>query len=486
MRSRTTREGSVGLLTLLGIGLFGALVLWLKGVELGKRSYKFIVEFESASGIELGTSVRYRGINVGQVAEIKPGLNGVDITLEIKPQDLIIPRDVFIQGNISSFIGTAQIDIIPRSRIPESEVSANALSSNCPQIIICNNDRLQGEAGIEMQQLLRAGIRLIDLYSDPELFNNVKIIAENTANASAEASKLAKQLSDLSETIKKEMGGLGENLREDVDNITGIIEAEVGGLTQTLEGEIGGLTQTLEGEIGGLTNTVERDLDSLTKTLETEVNDISNQITTVTKTVKESTEKVSSATIASANSVEEVANKFSLTVEQINAIVNTNRSTLVATLDNIEKTTQELAVLMESLSPIISQVERGEFISNLEILSANAVETSANLRDISTDLNSQTNIIMLQQTLDSARATFENVQKMTSDLDDITGDERFRESLKQIINGLGDLFSSTKQLEQQTRMAKNIESLLKDTSSSEIIDILPASNQSNAMRDSHH
>ncbi len=468
MRSRTTREGSVGLLTLLGIGLFGALVLWLRGVELGKRSYKFIVEFESASGIELGTSVRYRGINVGQVVEIKPGLNGVDITLEIKPQDLIIPRDVFIQGNISSFIGTAQIDIIPRGRIPESEVSANALSANCPQIIICNNDRLQGEAGIEMQQLLRAGIRLIDLYSDPELFNNVKIIAENTANASAEASKLAKQLSDLSETIKKEMGGLSQYLREDVDNITGIIQAEVGGLTQTLEGEIGGLTQTLEGEIGGLTNTLERDLDSLTKTVEREVNDISNQITTVTKTMKESTEKVSSAAVASANSVEEVANKFSLTVDQINAIVNTNRSTLVATLNNIEKTTQELAVLMESLSPIISEVEKGEFISNLEILSTNAVETSANLRDISTDLNSPTNIIMLQQTLDSARATFENVQKMTSDLDDITGDERFRRSLKQIINGLGDLFSSTKQLEQQTRMAKNIESLLKESSSSEI------------------
>ncbi|MEM1170351.1 MAG: MlaD family protein [Cyanobacteria bacterium P01_H01_bin.35] len=468
MRSRTTREGSVGLLTLLGIGLFGALILWLRGVELGKRSYKFIVEFESASGIELGTSVKYRGIDVGQVVEIKPGLNGVDITLEIKPEDLIIPRDVFIQGNISSFIGTAQIDIIPRRRTAESEVSANALSPNCPQIIICNNDRLQGEAGIEMQQLLRAGIRLIDLYSDPELFNNVKIIAENTANASAEASKLAKQLSDLSETIKKEMEGLSQFLREDVDNITGIIQTEVGGLTQTLEGEIGGLTRTLEGEIGGLTNTVERDLDSLSKTLEKEVNNISNQITNVTQTMKESTEKVSSAAVASANSVEEVANKFSLTVEQINAIVDTNRSTLVATLENIEKTTEKLAVLMESLSPIISEVERGEFISNLEILSANAVETSANLRDISSDLNSPTNIIMLQQTLDSARATFENVQKMTSDLDDITGDERFRRSLKQIINGLGDLFSSTKQLEQQTRMAKNIESLLKDSSSSEI------------------
>ena len=75
---------------------------------------------------------------------------------------------------------------------------------------------------------------------------------------------------------------------------------------------------------------------------------------------------------------------------------------------------------------------------------------------------------MLQQTLDTARETFQNVQKMTSDLDDIAGDERFRKNLKQIINGLGDLFSSTKELEQQTRMAKNIESLLKESRNSEI------------------
>ena len=457
MRSRTTREGSVGLLTLLGLGLFGALILWLKGVELGKRSYKFIVEFESASSIELGTSVRYRGINVGKVVEIKPRPNRVDITLEIKPEDLIMPRDTDIQANVSSFIGTAQIDIIPRGRIPESEISATPLSSNCPEIIICNNDRLEGQAGIEIEEFLRAGMSLIDLYSDPELFNNVKIIAENTANASAEASKLAKELSDLSETIKIEMKSLSQDLREDVDNITGILQEEVGGLTNTLEGEI-----------GGLTNTVERDLDSLTKTINQEVNDLANQITIVTKTIKESTERVSSTAITSANSVEEVANKFSLTVEQINAIVNTNRSTLVTTLDNIEKTTEELAVLMASLSPMINEVKRGEFISNLEKLSENAVEASANLRDISRDLNSPTNIIMLQETLDSARETFENVQKMTSDLDDIAGDEKFRKNLKQIINGLGDLFSSTKELERQTKRAKNIESLLKESRNSEI------------------
>ncbi|MEB3340517.1 MlaD family protein [Okeania sp.] len=463
MRSRTTREGSVGLLALLGIGLFGALVFWLKGIELGKRSYIVIVEFESASSVDIGTLVRYRGIDVGQVVDIKPGPNGVDISLEIKPEDLIIPRDVYIQTNISSFIGTAHIDIIPRGKIPESKISATPLSPNCPEIIICNNDRLQGDAGVEMQQLLRAGMRFIDVYSDPEFFDNLKIIAKNTADASAEASKVAKQLSKLSETLEKEMDSLSQDLTEDVDNITVVLEGEIGGLTKTMKGEIGGLTKTIKGEIGGLSNKVEQDLDSLTQTVNQEVSNISSQVTTVTDAMKESTKKVSSAAISSANSAEKVANKFSITADNINGIVKTNRSNIINTLENLEKTTEKLVVLTESLSPITNELEKGEFINNLKILSANAVETSANLRDFSSDLNNQKNILLLQETLDSARVTLENVQKVTSDLDDITGDKKFRESLKQIVNGLGDLLSSTKDLEEQTRVAKNIEVLLKES-----------------------
>lgn len=65
MRLWIIREGLVGLLILFGLGLFGVLMFWFKGVELGKCSYKFIVEFESVFGIELGILVRYRGIDVG-------------------------------------------------------------------------------------------------------------------------------------------------------------------------------------------------------------------------------------------------------------------------------------------------------------------------------------------------------------------------------------------------------------------------------------
>jgi hypothetical protein len=108
--------------------------------------------------------------------------------------------------------------------------------------------------------------------------------------------------------------------------------------------------------------------------------------------------------------------------------------------------------------PLVGQLYRWSgkcwttLLGNLETLSTNAATASANLRDISTALNSPTNVLVLQQTLDSARATFENAQKITADLDELTGDPAFRNNVKQLVNGLGNLVSSTEQLQQQVQV----------------------------------
>lgn len=56
---------------------------------------------------------------------------------------------------------------------------------------------------------------------------------------------------------------------------------------------------------------------------------------------------------------------------------------------------------------------------------------------------------MIQQLLDSARAAFENLQKLTSDLDEITGNPQLRQDLIRLIQGLSNLVSSTQQLQQE-------------------------------------
>lgn len=445
MRSRTVREGSVGFLILIGIGLFGGLVLWLRGVQLGNRSYKFAVEFASAQGMQIGTPVRYRGVAVGKIAALKPGPNGVDVTLEISPANLVMPRDVTIEANKSGLIGEASIDITPNSVLPESFLTANLFDANCPAEVICNNSRLKGQAGVSLDELIRSTVRLANLYTDPALFGQIKSIAENTANTAKGAAKLTQDLSSLSQTAKGEITNLSKSVKGEFSDLNQSVKSELGSLNQSLKGEVGILTQSLRGEIGSLNESAKGELSA-----------VATDIKKVTATADNSTKEVTAAAINSANSVTQAANQITLTANQLNSIVATNKSTIVSTLNNINQSSQELRVAISSLSPTINRINQGQLLNNLEVLSANAAQAAANLRDLSSTVNNPANLLLLQQTLDSARATFQNVQKITSDVDELTGDPGFRNNIRKLMNGLGNLLGSTEQLRQQVRVAQTL------------------------------
>ena len=133
----------------------------------------------------------------------------------------------------------------------------------------------------------------------------------------------------------------------------------------------------------------------------------------------------------------------------VTTLVQDNRTTLIATLGNLQDTSKELKVAVKSLSPILSRVEKGKLLENLEIMADNGAKASANLKSLSTTLNNPVTLLGLAQTLDSARVTFQNTQKITTELDQVTGDPQFRQNLIKLINGLSKLVSSAQTLDQQ-------------------------------------
>lgn len=396
-RSRAVREGSVGLLILVGVGLFVGLVLWLRGVTIGRRSYSAVVEFANVGGMQEGGVVRYRGVNVGNIAAIRPGPNGVEVDIEISPANLIIPRDVQIAANQSGLISEVGIDITPRQTLATNAVSAQPLDPNCDRtLIVCNGSRLQGEIGISLEQLITATTRFTNAYSDPSF---VATVTETAKSASAAAAGVAQ----------------------------------------------------LTRELSGLSRTTQQQLASLSAT---------------TNAVQNAANQISASTTQTAAQFGATAEQIGLTAAQVNrlvtnldSLVTTNRSTLVTALENINQSSEQLRTTVNALSPTVNRFSQGELIQNLEALSANAAQASANLRDISNTLNTPTNLLVLQQTLDSARVTFQNAQKITADLDELTGDPTFRENVRQLVNGLSGLVSSTQQLEQQIEVAQTLDSV---------------------------
>ncbi len=387
---RTFREGSVGLLILLGIGVFGLLFLWLNRFTAAGRAYKVIVEFANAGGMQKGATVRYRGVKVGTISQVRPGPNAIDVEIEIAKTDLILPRNVVVEANQSGLISESIIDITPKATLPTGVVIAKPLDKNCdPSLIICNGSRLKGQVGISVDELIRSSTELAAAYNNPKFYTNVNRVLETTTSAASSFTELS------------------------------------------------------------------QDLQGLTKSLRQQLNTFS----ATANSVQRATNQLNASAIQTSNQVGATATQATRLLNNLDNLLTTNRSALVGALNNITETSNQLRVTVGSLSPSVNRLTQGQLLNNLEALSANAAQASANLRDASKTLNDPKNAVLLQQTLDSARVTFENSQKITSDLDELTGDPTFRQNLRQLVNGLSGLVSSTQQMQQQVQVATTLDSV---------------------------
>ena len=408
--ARMMREGSVGLLLLVGLGAFGTILLWLNRITPGETSYRAIIEFANAGGMQKGSVVRFRGVKVGTITKVQPGTNAIDVEIQINSPDLIIPSNSLIEANQSGLISENIIEITPKGYLP-GKLSAKPLDKDCnSSLIICNGSRLRGTIGISVDELMRQSTIFAAQYSNEKFYKNVNRTLETSANAAANIADLSKDLQDLSKTFKGQIS-----------------------------------------VFSGTASTLQRSTAQLT--------------TTATKT---------------ADQLGTTAKDFSITAKQANRLltnldnlITTNRSSLVGTLNSMTETSNQLRQTVTSLSPAINRLTQGQLLTNLETLSANAAEASVNLKDASKTLNDPKNIVLLQQTLDSARATFENTQKITADLDELTGDPKFRQNMLRLVNGLSKLVSSSKDIQEKTKVAVTLDGLKADANQSKVVITAP-------------
>ncbi len=419
MQSRAVREGSVGLMLLAGLGVFGGIFLWLKGLTPGNQSYNIIAQFPQAPGIQPGGVVRFRGIRVGKITKIEPGVNGVEVVMQMDDPNLTIPKDVTVAVSQTGLIGEPVVEITPNTDLTiDPRKIAKALDANCDRnLILCNNARVDGRIGANFNQLLDRATKLIDLYTNPELVKNLNNTLVKAGTAAEDFSRLSKSLDRLS------------------------------------------------GEFSSLPKSVELGLNNLTanaNTITASLNQTSNKIGQTADKFGQTAEKLNRTT----DEFNLTATEYKKLAISVNSLVNENRKTFSSSLNNFDRLTVDLRKTLATLNPSIdklnstvAKVNSDKLVRDLEGLLSNANQTAINLKGISNSLNDPKTLLILQQTLDSARLTFQNTQKITSDIDELTGSPEFRSNLRNLVNGLGKLVSSTEQLEQQAKLAQAIEPL---------------------------
>jgi phospholipid/cholesterol/gamma-HCH transport system substrate-binding protein len=365
LNRRGVREGLTGLLFLVGLAVFGGLILWINNFRPGESNYQFSVLFPDGNGVAVGAPVRLRGVRIGQVVNVAPAVDQVKLTLLVE-RDILIPTQSKITVSQSGLIGETFIDIVPKRGLPASKVAFADFVDQCKknpnaesvELICPNSDVAQGVSPIRLAQLL-------------ETFNS-----------------LAVRLDD------KFIGNIDSTVRE------------VGVAARKL---------------GSISTDVRRASVSFEK-------------------VSTSAQKNINSLGVAGKSVEKAGRSVGGAADNLNITITDNRKNLQTTLSNLSVASGDLKAVLAELKPTLANGQLGK---DLTRLASNAAAASENVRKITDGLSDPATIDSLRETLDAARVTFQNAQKITSDLDEVTGDPNFRKNLRKLVDGLGQLVSTT-------------------------------------------
>ncbi|HAC62509.1 MAG TPA: hypothetical protein DCF68_02980 [Cyanothece sp. UBA12306] len=402
------------LVILASIGLLGGLTVWLLQDTLRGGTFKTVLSLPQAHDIKEGTPLTYRGVEVGKVLSLTPEAKGVAVEVKIWPKDRLIPSQSAIKP--LELKGKTVLNITPSTALSTDSIQAKPLDVDCdPNSIICSEKRSQVDK-VTPGSILKA------VNSLPDVNKNVENIEQNVEDIHTSLKgidQLSKDVSKLIVTLNKSQ-----------------IPAKVDKTLVSAERAATDISQ-LANKIGRLSDTANSLLQEVQQT---------NTIPRLNSTL---------------TSVGNVA-------DRVDFFIAVNQTNVANTLNNIGETSQELTIIMRQLTNLAKEVKDSQLLEkadnsglfqNLATISANTAELSNKLIDFSDRLTDPETVLKLQQILDSARTMFENINKITSDVDELTGNPKLREEIRKLIEGLSNLLSSIQLLEEQIAYGESMEKM---------------------------
>ncbi len=422
--SPTLQQSGIGLMLLVSAGLLIWLISWLSKFTFGGQSYQATFLFPNVGGMTSGTRVTYRGVRVGRVLDINPEPAGVAVKVEISPADRLIPSNSLIEAIQSGLVGETSIDITPLQALPPGGVKRGPMSPNCdPAVIICNNSRLQGQSALNVNTLIRSLLRISNLVSDPDMVAAFRTFTGRASTALGSIDRFSNEATTVLGDVRR--GGTVDKVNQGMSSLDSLNSLpQVSGSLDRVSENISEVAQ-----LSSEARTLIRDLQG--------TGGLKNLDSTLVETRK-------------------TMLLVGQTAEELRTFLAANQNRIVTTLDSIKTTSDRLQTTLGTLDPILTSVQKSELVGNLDTISANAAQLLKNLESFTSYLNDPATVVLLQQLLDSSRAAFSNLQKITSDLDQITGNPELRQQIIRLIQGLNKLVSSSEQLQNQYAQSQTV------------------------------
>ncbi len=382
LRSRSLKEGSLGLLIVAGIVIFGGISIWLRGFQFGQNKYQITAQFPKINGTAVGDPIRFRGLKIGNIKDIKPKVNGVEVVMEISSSKILIPKDSTIKVTSSGLIGETFIDIQP----PATELSTeaekiNPLSQKCDDVnlIYCNGDRLKGETAVTLDDLLPLMYELnLQLSKNPDIFVNVGEAAKNAAVAAEEITKLS----------------------QDVNSLVGEVQNRLNTFSETAEA------------ITDVANTASETIDSTAQEYQQTAQELTQLVASANELLNENRTQLTTTLNNLTNTSE---NLYSIVSQLDNTVAQTDTKQLLENLETLTANAADTSANLKDISNTFGDpnnlVNLQQTLDSARVTFANAQKITADLEEITGDPNFRTNIRNLVDGLSNLVSSTEQLEQ---------------------------------------------------------------------------
>jgi phospholipid/cholesterol/gamma-HCH transport system substrate-binding protein len=247
VQRKTLRDGALGLFIIGGVVALGGALLWLRGLQLSSSKFTFTIKIADASGLNNGSVVRFRGVEVGRVTALTAQTEGVDVQVSIENSRLIIPKQSIAETNQSGFLGNTNIDIFPPKDKVEIDAKMSPIAKDCnADLIICQGGEIEGVRGVSFIALLKDTSIALRKINDQSLIDNLNetlVAAKSTAksvqkltdSASRVVGTFESQLAKFGDTAEA-ISGAATKVGNVANSAQDLIEVNREKLAQTLDG----------------------------------------------------------------------------------------------------------------------------------------------------------------------------------------------------------------------------------------------------------
>nr|YP_009511616.1 hypothetical protein [Melanthalia intermedia]AXI97493.1 hypothetical protein [Melanthalia intermedia] len=133
-----------------------------------------------------------RGIDIGYVTNISMKYSYVLVSINVRSLSIYVPKNSLIETTQTGLLNSTIIDITPLEDLSTDKIQkVDVFSPSCSTSkFLCHNNYIQGQRGLNYDDLVRAATRISQRFDDPDLFNLMYLLLQNTLDISNDLRKV--------------------------------------------------------------------------------------------------------------------------------------------------------------------------------------------------------------------------------------------------------------------------------------------------------